>query len=122
SWVALSGELERYAGQKVPRDFSPCGVVVDRNEPLLIEHPAQFYPYIDDLHCPAAELLLVPFSQNGVPSGTIWVVHHEADGRFTHEDLRLVSNLTAFAATAVGAVELADKLKETNRLLGQLFD
>ena len=34
-WHHLRGKLERFNGATTPRDFSPCGICLDRGTPLL---------------------------------------------------------------------------------------
>ncbi len=38
-WTNLSGKLEKYVGGTTPRNFSPCGVTLDRNSPQLSSVP-----------------------------------------------------------------------------------
>jgi hypothetical protein len=38
-WQYLRGELAPFNGATTPRDFSPCGITLDRNAPVLSAHP-----------------------------------------------------------------------------------
>jgi PAS domain S-box-containing protein len=49
---------------------------------------------------PAEEALLMPFFVHGKAVGTIWIIAHDDRRRFESEDLRLMSDLSAFAASA----------------------
>ena len=60
-WHATAGDFPAYLGGTTPRDFSPCGVVLDRNAPQLMTNPVRYYPYIAELSPHVAELLLIPF-------------------------------------------------------------
>ena len=48
-WHATAGDFKPYLGGTTPGDFSPCGVVLDRNAPQLMADPVRYYPYIADL-------------------------------------------------------------------------
>jgi len=37
-WPAIAGVWKPHVGRDTPRDFSPCGDVLDRNVPLLFRH------------------------------------------------------------------------------------
>lgn len=99
-WAATSGELFPLTGSRLPRDFSPCGVVLDRNATQLMTEPRRFYPYIGDIRPQVCEVLLVPFHRGEKPIGTVWVVSHSQEKRFDAEDARLVSSLSRFASAA----------------------
>ena len=44
-----------------PRDFGPCGDVLDQNRTLLFRHFERRYPYLLPVSPAAEECLLVPF-------------------------------------------------------------
>ena len=48
----------------------------------------------------------MPFYVNGKAVGTVWVVIHDLSRRFDSEDLRLMTDLGAFAASAYQALVL----------------
>jgi signal transduction histidine kinase len=120
-WMATSGSYQRYLHETLPRDFSPCGEVLERNAPVLMRDPVQLYAYIGSLHEPVHEVLLVPFHHQGRPVGTVWVVSHDGSKTFDREDLRIVQVLTRFAAAAVQAVGSVDRLHETDRRKDQFL-
>lgn len=98
-WRAVAGVWSKFAGSGMPRDQSPCGVVVDRNTALLMTHPERHFLY--DAEAPAiAEALLIPFHCKGKPVGTIWIVAHDDTRKFDLEDHRVMSSLARFASTA----------------------
>ncbi|HEX7639960.1 MAG TPA: ATP-binding protein, partial [Burkholderiaceae bacterium] len=113
-WVATAGEFARYLHGTMPRDFSPCGEVVARDAPVLMRDPVRVYPDVRSLHRPVHEVLLVPFHRRGAAVGTMWVVSHDRGKTFDREDLRLVRDLTRFAAAAVQSVGLVSRLREAN--------
>jgi signal transduction histidine kinase len=110
-WVATAGEYSRYLGGTMPRDFSPCGEVLRRAEPLLMRDMVRAYPYVDMLHAPPSEVLLVPFAKDGALIGTVWVVGHDAGHVFDQEDLRIVKSLAVFASAVSATVGLVRKLE-----------
>ena len=121
-WIATSGEFNRYAGQTMPRHFSPCGTVLDANRLLLMKDPVRHFAYIDALSEPVSEVLLVPFYQADRPIGTVWVAQHTQDRKFDSEDARLVTSLSQFAAAAIQVIATGDinrKLEEDARIAAE---
>jgi hypothetical protein len=47
-WQHLKGVLARFEDATTPRDFSPCGITLDTNGPVLSLHPERFYSWISD--------------------------------------------------------------------------
>ncbi len=111
-WAAMAGELKHLVGGTTPRDFSPCGVCVDQNEPLLMNQLDRFYPYFADAPRPFVEALLIPWEVPNGPAGTLWIVAHSDRRKFDRQDVRLMGCLTAFACGAIG-------LKQTLQLAGR---
>jgi hypothetical protein len=59
----------------MPRDASPCGVVIDRDAIQLMEFADRCFPEL--LAEPRfVEALLFPFHADGKAVGTVWVVSH----------------------------------------------
>jgi PAS domain S-box-containing protein len=103
-WRAIAGEWASHLGAGTPREFGPCGTVLDRNVPLIFSHPERDFPYFGKVAPLIEEALLVPFYLRGEAVGTIWVVLHDESRRFDAEDLRVLTNLGTFAAAAYQAV------------------
>jgi PAS domain S-box-containing protein len=99
-WRAIAGIWAPHKGGGTPRDFGPCGTVLDRNVPLLFSHPERDFPYFGEVTPLLEDALLVPFYVKGEAVGTIWVVSHDQNRRFDAEDLRVMTNLGTFAAAA----------------------
>jgi len=99
-WRAIAGRWSSHVGGGTPRDFGPCGTVLDRNAPLVFSHPERDFPYFAEVRPLLEEGLLIPFYVNGEAIGTIWVVAHDASHRFDSEDLRVLTNLAIFAGAA----------------------
>jgi PAS domain S-box-containing protein len=103
-WRAIAGVWASHRGGGTPRDFGPCGTVLDRNVALLFSHPERDFPYFGEVKPLLDEGLLIPFYIKGEAVGTIWVVSHDESCRFDAEDLRVMTNLGTFAAAAYQTV------------------
>jgi PAS domain S-box-containing protein len=99
-WPAIAGRWKSHVGGGTPRDFGPCGDVLDRDTPLLFRHFELRYTYFQPLTPPVEECLLVPFYVEGKAVGTIWAIAHDARRKFDAEDERLMSSLGKFASSA----------------------
>lgn len=110
-WRATAGRFAPFLGGTMPREFSPCGTVLDHNAALLMADPVRHYPYIANLTLPVRELLLVPFYRGDTPIGTVWVVSH-TDRNFDAEDERLVTSLSRFTAAAARALGILGEAEQ----------
>ncbi|HXV80986.1 MAG TPA: PAS domain S-box protein, partial [Candidatus Binatia bacterium] len=110
-WAAIAGAWQPHIGGGTPRNFGPCGDVLDRNVPMLFTHWEQRYPYLRPAIPLAEEGLLVPFYVNGEAVGTIWAIAHNDRRKFDAEDLRLLESLGRFASAAYQTVASIDELK-----------
>jgi PAS domain S-box-containing protein len=99
-WRAISGEWAAHVGGGTPREFGPCGTVLDRNMPLPFSHPERDFPYFAEVSPLIEEGLLLPFYVDGQPWGTLWVVLHDGSRHFDSEDLRVLTSLGKFAGAA----------------------
>jgi PAS domain S-box-containing protein len=99
-WPAIAGEWADKVGGGTPRNYSPCGVVLDLNISFLCSHPEIDFDYYAPATPLVEDCLLVPFYIKGNAIGTIWTVMHDFSRRFDAEDLRLMTDLGAFAADA----------------------
>jgi DNA-binding CsgD family transcriptional regulator len=110
-WPAIAGAWRHQVGGGTPRNFGPCGVVLDTNAPQLFSHPARYYSYLEPVTPPLIEVLLIPFYVNHQAVGTIWVVSHDEARKFDSEDLRRMSSLTKFACAAYQILLEAGSMK-----------
>jgi signal transduction histidine kinase len=108
-WPAIAGAWKPHIGGGTPRNFGPCGVVLDRNAVQLFTHPERYYPYLVPVSPPIEEALLTPFYVQGKAVGTVWVVAHEPSRQFDAEDMRLIESLGRFAAAAYPLCAALDK-------------
>jgi PAS domain S-box-containing protein len=110
-WAAIAGAWQPHIGGGTPRNFGPCGDVLDRNVPMLFTHWERRYPYLLPATPLAEEGLLVPFYVNGKSVGTIWAIVHNSHRKFDAEDVRLLESLGRFASAAYQARASIDDLK-----------
>jgi PAS domain S-box-containing protein len=103
-WPAVAGLWAAHLGGGTPREYGPCGTVLDNNTALLFSHPERDFDYFAWVTPLIEEALLMPFYINGKAVGTIWIIAHDRGRRFESEDLRLMTDLGTFAASAYQAV------------------
>jgi PAS domain S-box-containing protein len=99
-WRAIAGQWAPHLNGGTPRNFGPCGTVLDQNAAMICSHPEVDFPYWSPIKPVLEEGLLIPFHVGGEAVGTIWVVAHDMSRRFDMEDLRVMTNLGTFAAAA----------------------
>lgn len=99
-WPAVAGTWAGYTGGGMPRNASPCGVVVERNASLLFHDVASEFPAVAHAEPPIREILLTPFCVGGKPLGTVWAILHSNGRQFDREDRRVLESIAQFAAAA----------------------
>ena len=109
-WVAIAGAWAPHIGGGTPRNFGPCGDVLDCGMPMLFTHWERRYAYLAEAMPLADEGLLVPFHVSGKAVGTVWAIHHSNTRKFDAEDLRLLESMARFASAAYQTVESVDCL------------
>ena len=111
-WQFLRGTLEPFNGATTPRDFSPCGITLDRNAPVLALHPERVYGWIADANIVVPEVLLVPlYLGEKVPLGTLWIVS-DREGHFDSGHARAITELAAFVGIALRMVRSEQRLNQ----------
>jgi len=98
-WPAICGMWNPHVGGGTPRNFGPCGDVLDQNRTLLFTHFERRYPYLMPVSPAAEECLLVPFYVDGKAVGTIWGIMHSDHRKFDAEDDRVMASLGKFASS-----------------------
>jgi signal transduction histidine kinase/CheY-like chemotaxis protein len=117
-WHGLAGELVARRWDTTPRDFSPCGTVLDRRCAMLMSYPERYFPYFAEVKPTIVEALLVPFDVGGRLIGTVWAVSHDERLKLDAEDRRILGNLAKFASACylassrVEAVKAGDRRKD----------
>ena len=104
-WPAIAGMWNPHVGGGTPRNFGPCGDVLDQNRTLLFRHFERRYPYLLPVIPAAEECLLVPFYVAGEAVGTIWAIMHSDRRKFDAEDDRVMASLGKFASSAYQALD-----------------
>ncbi|MFQ4141190.1 ATP-binding protein [Chlorogloeopsis sp. ULAP02] len=97
----LAGALEQYVGGTTKREFSPCGVCLDRGTPVLYSYPERYFTDLQAANIPIVEALILPLIADNHALGTIWIVSHDEQRHFDCEDVRVMSSLADFTATAL---------------------
>jgi PAS domain S-box-containing protein len=110
-WPAIAGMWNPHVGGGTPRNFGPCGDVLDQNRTLLFTHFERRYPYLMPVSPAAEECLLVPFHVAGEAVGTIWAITHSDGRKFDAEDDRIMASLGKFASSAYQALKHIEDLK-----------
>jgi PAS domain S-box-containing protein len=118
-WPAIAGQWASHVGGGTPREFGPCGTVLDRNAAQLMSHPERHFTFLAPVRPWMEEVLLIPFYVEGKAVGTIWVMSHDQSCRFDAEDLRVMTNLGTFAAAAYEVSASRDALKASEQVLRQ---
>jgi GAF domain len=80
-WRAIAGQWSPHLDGGTPRDFGPCGTVLDHNVAMICSHPELDFPYWFPIKPVLEEGLLIPFYIKGEAVGTIWVVAHDTSRR-----------------------------------------
>ena len=110
-WPAICGMWNPHVGGGTPRNFGPCGDVLDQNRTLLFTHFERRYPYLMPVSPAAEECLLVPFYVDGNAVGTIWGIMHSDRRKFDAEDDRIMASLGKFASSAYQSWMHIEELK-----------
>jgi PAS domain S-box-containing protein len=121
-WPAISGIWKPHIGGGTPRNFGPCGDVLDRNRPLLFKHIERRYTYFLPVQPAVEEALLVPFYVGGIAAGTVWAVIHDDSRRFDAEDKRQLETLARFASAAYWTVLSLDTSKQMAAIVASSDD
>jgi signal transduction histidine kinase len=109
-WTALTGRAAQFNGETTPRDFSPCGICLDKGETILMDRPGRYYDWLNLPDLPLTEAVLVPLFVNGTdPFGTLWVMSH-GERQFDSEDARVLSDMASVVGLALSLISgIADK-------------
>jgi len=110
-WHGAAGRWAPLRGGTMPREFSPCGTVLDHHAPVLMRYPQRHFPMPHKDGLAVTETLLVPFMAGGVTVGTVWLASHDESRRFDREDLRLLASLGECASVAYQASERNSQMR-----------
>jgi two-component system, cell cycle sensor histidine kinase and response regulator CckA len=112
-WHAVSGRFAPHLWGTMLRELSPCGTVVDLGATQLMISPERHFTALRGITPPVVEAVLAPLQARGRVIGTVWVLSHEGERRFTRRDAHAIEALAAlggpvyallteFAALAMG--------------------
>ncbi len=111
-WPAIAGIWKEHVGGGTPREFGPCGTVLDYNKTLLFKHVERVYTYFEPVKPLVEEALLAPFYMQGQAVGAVWAVAHDESRKFDMEDKRQLESLARFASAAYQAVNFLESRKQ----------
>lgn len=103
---AIVGRLASFEGETTPRNFSPCGICLDRQAPQLYSHPERYFTHLQGITPPIVESLVVPLIGATQALGSIWVMMHDKTRQFDSEDVRIMTSLANFTAAALQSLHL----------------
>jgi signal transduction histidine kinase len=122
-WHAVAGQWAPHVWGTTPRDYSPCGTVLDYNVTLLFSNAHHYYSQFAGVRPLLIEGLLVPFYVGGTAVGTVWVIAHDESRQFDAEDQRVLESLAKFAATAYQVrLTIADHAKTNKELQAEIVE
>jgi signal transduction histidine kinase len=104
----LAEALPEHIGGTTPRNFSPCGVTLDRNVPQLFSYPGHRFQYFNGLACTIVEALVIPIYLGDKTPGTIWIVSHDEEVKFDSEDARIMTELAEFTSCALRLIRSSE--------------
>jgi signal transduction histidine kinase len=110
-WHGVAGEYAPHRWGTTPREFSPCGTVLDTDQMQLMSQLDRHFTYFSAVKPRISEALLVPFHVGGEAVGTMWVISHDPARQFDAEDARVMSMLSDFAAASYQTVTALLALK-----------
>jgi two-component sensor histidine kinase len=110
-WAFLRGSLAAFEGATTPRNFSPCGVTLDSDSPVLCRHAERYYSWISDVQIVVPEVLLVPLHRGKEQLGTLWNVASRV-GHFHRGHVAAVTELGAFVSTALQMHQTEQRLRD----------
>lgn len=111
----VCGPLAYRTGGVSPRGPSPCGLCIDRGEPVLMSRPEERFPEAYRKEVPLFETLLLPFQVRGAPGGVFWIATHDPGRTFDLEDVRVMTGLAAFAGAVCATLASLTEAEEASR-------
>ena len=122
-WTNLAGTLKQHIGGTTPRNFSPCGVCLDRNAPQLFSFPEKYFTYLAPAaNPPFVEALVIPVYMKDQTPATIWILTHNPAVVFDTEDVRIMSDLADFTSVALQLIQSAESEKQARERSELIID
>ncbi|MBD2037052.1 PAS domain S-box protein [Leptolyngbya sp. FACHB-321] len=116
-WAALAGAYKQFERSTFPLDDSTCGICLELRSAQLFSHPERYFTARQAITPWAVEELVVPLLLEEKPVGTIWIVTHDGQRQFDHEDAQVLTNLAAFLAVALSSAQTRQIAEERQRAL-----
>ena len=110
-WAFLKGSLAVFEGATTPRDFSPCGVTLDADSPVLTRHSERYYAWIADVDVILPEVLLLPLHRGDEQLGTLWIVS-DSLGHFNRGHVEAITEVAAFVSIALRMHQTETRLSQ----------
>jgi two-component sensor histidine kinase len=110
-WQFLRGSLAAFEGATTPRNYSPCGMTLDADAPVLARHPERYYVWIADAGITVPEVLLVPLRRGSQLIATLWIVSDRI-GHFNRGHADALMELAGFVSAALQVFRTEEQLKE----------
>jgi hypothetical protein len=99
-WVATSGKYGPFHNARLPYDFAPCSICLERGEAQHFRVGQAIFDILGIAADLVTDGMLIPWEVEDM-RGTIWVVAHEESETFDKHDYETVQGLADFAAIAV---------------------
>jgi signal transduction histidine kinase len=99
-WVATAGQYSGFMNAILPRSPSACGVCLERSRPQHFRVGQRFFEIMGVDAPIVSDGILLPWKVEE-QRGTIFIMAHERDEAFDHEDLRMMMMLADFAAMGI---------------------
>lgn len=109
-WAFLRGSLAVFEGSQTPRNFSPCGLTLDEDCPLLTRHSERYYDWIAEKNVVLPEVLLVPLHSGSDQLGTLWIVSNDI-GHFHQGHVEAVTEIASFVSAALKTHQIEQQLR-----------
>jgi GAF domain-containing protein len=114
--------VSAFEGATTPRNYSPCGVTLDADQPILARH-AERYSWISNAGIVVTEVLLVPLHRGSELLGTLWIVS-DCVGHFHRGHVTAICELASFVSVALQMLQterrLESALAEQEALTGEM--
>lgn len=110
--VVVAGALKAYEGEMLSRNFSMCGICLDRGTTQLYLYPERYFTYFKQAEPVIVEELVIPLLTTDAPVGALWIVSHDSERKFDQEDVRVMNSLGNFTTTALYLLKARDAAQE----------
>lgn len=101
-WEAIAGALAPAVGGSTPRNWSPCGVTLDRQSAQLFYYQHRYFTYFSQAKPLIVEGLVLPvYLDKNNPLGTLWIASHDEQRKFDGSDVQIMNSLSHFCAAAI---------------------